>query len=202
MIVAPYVMVFPNALSSDVCRSIIQKFEDDAKAARRPGKFGGGIGTVNLAVKNSTDLSLCDVMSDEDWRDIDTALYQSLSRHVDTYVSYINDAFHANLRNDTLFDRGYQIQKYDQCKGMYNYHNDALVYKDQSERLISFIWYLNTVNVGGETEFVNPVLRVKPQIGQLLLFPATWTFVHRGCVPQSSEKYIVTGWMCRPSMSI
>ena len=32
-------------------------------------------------------------------------------------------------------------------------------------------------------------------MGKLLIFPATWTYMHRGNVPISEDKYIVTGWL-------
>jgi hypothetical protein len=55
------------------------------------------------------------------------------------------------------------------------------------------LWYLNTVNDGGETEILGDII-VKPEAGKLLLFPASWTFPHRGKMPISEDKYIVTGW--------
>ena len=37
-------------------------------------------------------------------------------------------------------------------------------------------------------------IKVKPEKGLTLIWPADWTFTHRG-VPSSTEtKYIVTGW--------
>jgi hypothetical protein len=51
------------------------------------------------------------------------------------------------------------------------------------------------VNEGGETEFFNGRIKIKPEKGKLLLFPSTWTFMHKGNTPISSNKYIVTGWL-------
>jgi hypothetical protein len=62
-------------------------------------------------------------------------------------------------------------------------------------RLLTFIWYLNTVENGGETEFFNGRIKIKPEKGKLLLFPSTWTYNHKGNIPISSDKYIVTGWV-------
>ena len=63
----------------------------------------------------------------------------------------------------------------------------------QQYRVITFLWYLNTVEEGGETELLGSV-NIKPERGKLLLFPASWTFPHRGKMPISHDKYIVTGW--------
>ena len=60
--------------------------------------------------------------------------------------------------------------------------------------LITYLFYLNTIEEGGETEFIDGT-KIKPETGKLLIFPATWTYEHRGNVPISSNKYICTGWL-------
>ena len=59
-------------------------------------------------------------------------------------------------------------------------------------RIVTFLFYLNDVEEGGETFFYNG--KVKPEAGKLILFPATWTYNHKGNMPISNDKYIVTGW--------
>ena len=58
-----------------------------------------------------------------------------------------------------------------------------------------YLFYLNDVNEGGETEFLHCGVSLKPVKGTLVYFPTNFPFVHRGNVPISSDKYIVTGWM-------
>jgi hypothetical protein len=36
---------------------------------------------------------------------------------------------------------------------------------------------------------------IKPKSGKLLIFPACWTYPHRGTMPISDDKYIITGWI-------
>ena len=85
------------------------------------------------------------------------------------------------------------IQKYQKNKGKYVYHNDAS-FESTKYRVITYIWYLNDVEEGGETEFFGEYC-VKPEKGKLVLFPASWTFPHCGKIPISHDKYIVTGWL-------
>ena len=54
--------------------------------------------------------------------------------------------------------------------------------------------YLNTVNDGGETEFIYQKLKVKPETGLTLIWGADWTFTHRGITSKTETKYITTGW--------
>ena len=74
--------------------------------------------------------------------------------------------------------------------------NDDFVIDEKKKkyRVITFIWYLNNVEEGGETEFWKDY-NIKPTTGKLVLFPASWTFPHRGKMPISDDKYIITGWI-------
>ena len=60
-----------------------------------------------------------------------------------------------------------------------------------ARRFLVFFVYLNDVDFGGETEFPELNLTISPVCGTILVFPATWTFLHRGNVPISNDKYIL-----------
>jgi hypothetical protein len=67
--------------------------------------------------------------------------------------------------------------------------------REVSNRLLTFILYLNDVEEGGETEFLYYPKRVKPKQGTIILFPGYMTHTHRGNQSLSNEKYIITGWV-------
>ena len=76
----------------------------------------------------------------------------------------------------------------------FDWHNDFYATTTQNElRVLTFIWYLNDVDEGGETEFVNGVV-ITPRVGRLAVFPAEFTAAHRGVTPVSGTKWIATGW--------
>ena len=54
--------------------------------------------------------------------------------------------------------------------------------------------YLNNVTDAGGTEFYHQQLTVQPVKGLTLVWPADWTFTHRGVPSPTQEKRIVTGW--------
>ena len=59
------------------------------------------------------------------------------------------------------------------------------------------VWtiYLNDMPDGeGETEFLFQKFRYKPQKGDIVIFPASFTHTHRGNPPYTRTKYIATGW--------
>ena len=63
-----------------------------------------------------------------------------------------------------------------------------------NNRHLVFMTYLNDVDDQGETEFVHQKIRIKPQKGLTVIWPADWTYTHRGIASMSQNKYIVTGW--------
>lgn len=62
-------------------------------------------------------------------------------------------------------------------------------------RILAFMTYLNDVEEGGETSFHYYDLKVKPQKGKTLIWPAEWTHAHTGGLVKQGSKYIVTGWI-------
>jgi len=68
---------------------------------------------------------------------------------------------------------------------------------------VTFLWYLTThdpIAHGGGTAF-HPLAGdggkiVVPERGKLILFPATWTYIHMGLpLFRGDPKYICTGWL-------
>ena len=46
----------------------------------------------------------------------------------------------------------------------------------------------------GETEFHFQKVKIKPKKGLSLIWPADFTYTHRGIPSPTQEKYIATGW--------
>ena len=65
-------------------------------------------------------------------------------------------------------------------------------------RVFAWMTYLNDVEDGGETFFEHYNLKIKPEIGKTLIWPAEWTHSHKGEVLNNGLKYIITGWMHFP----
>ena len=38
--------------------------------------------------------------------------------------------------------------------------------------------------------------KVKPEVGKLIIHPASWPYIHKGYMPESDDKYILTTWLC------
>jgi len=57
------------------------------------------------------------------------------------------------------------------------------------------MYFLNDVERGGETEFYYQDTKVKPKKGTMVIAPAGFTHTHKGSVPETEDKYIVTSWI-------
>ena len=53
---------------------------------------------------------------------------------------------------------------------------------------------MNTIEEGGETEFLYINKRIKAEQGRLIIFPASFTHTHRGNPPIGQDKYIIATW--------
>ena len=86
-----------------------------------------------------------------------------------------------------------KIQKTEKGQGYHKWHCEMMDASSRNRFMVISL-YLNTVQ-GGETEFLNQSLRVEPVKNRFVVFPATYTHVHRGNPPLSGTKYIITGWV-------
>jgi hypothetical protein len=73
----------------------------------------------------------------------------------------------------------------------WHYDNNGFVVMEREFVITS---YLNDVHNGGETEFLYQGVRVKPEKGKTVVFPAGYTHMHRGNPPIGGTKYIATTW--------
>ena len=183
----PYYYINKNALTKETCQTIIQMFEE---SEQHQGKTMIGL---DLEIKKTYEVNI----RGDKWQEIDIIISNVLTNSINEYAEQINITTNNKfilqyLYNNKVTDSGYQIQKYIKGNGYYKWHNDSLINSIESCRIVTFLFYLNDVEEGGETYFYNG--KVKPEAGKLILFPATWTYNHKGNMPISNDKYIVTGW--------
>ena len=182
-----YIYEKENSLNRELCQQIINYFE--TSSFKNDGVTQAGL---NKEIKDTTDLHFA--MEPVLFKDIDSILWNELSKNLYEYIEKINkNCFHLTAKKYT--DTGFQIQKYIKNTGKYVYHHDSKIeFEEKQNRILTFLWYLNDVEEGGETEFFGSY-KIKPKCGKIVLFPSTWTFPHCGKTPISSDKYIITGWI-------
>jgi|TARA_R110000823_G_C15691103_1_gene475369 Rps23 Pro-64 3,4-dihydroxylase Tpa1-like proline 4-hydroxylase len=187
-----YVYVAKNVVPCDLCEKIIEKFERD------PNKCQGKLAydTINYNLKKTIDLQY-DYENDPEWKSIDGKLDMYLQTAFYEYTKYLYENVTPSLVISDIMHRenvrsGFQIQKYN-IGDYFDWHIDDL---KEKRRLMSYIIYLNTLKKedGGYTEFFNSK-KIQPIAGDILFFPATWTYPHRGAPLKDKVKYIATGFI-------
>ena len=108
---------------------------------------------------------------------------------------YIDEYPESNSLSPFIIMEGTNIQRYHPSEGFYGWHceRDGSVPLIQDRHLV-FMTYLNDIEDEGETEFLYQKLKIKPKKGLTIIWPADWTFTHRGITSPTETKYIVTGW--------
>jgi hypothetical protein len=199
-----YIYINESSLSKELCDEIMYKYS--IEPGRRPGCTFGG---VVPDVKDTVDYTI--EMNNPNWSRIRDTLIVELINNIEIYISRLDTPSYnslpskidnSNIKNNfkelyinDLFFETLMVQRYESNKGRYVYHNDgSFEPKEKRHRVLTYIWYLNDVEEGGETLFWDNY-KIKPEKGKLVLFPAAWNFPHSGLMPISNDKYIITGWV-------
>ena len=77
--------------------------------------------------------------------------------------------------------------------GFHQWHYENAAFCTATRRFVVQA-YLNTIDEGGETEFLYQNRRINAVQGTVVIWPAGFTHVHRGNPPIGQDKYILTTW--------
>lgn len=217
-----FIEIYDNALSPELCQQLISHFEQSQHL--RPGLTSGGLDpskklSTDLYLNEHTEYQslltqITQATTDyaaEYFRKYHFALIGPMAltiRHPSTgqAVALTHENFEEFGRDKVadymkaLFRIGaIQMQKYDAGKGNYGYwHSEVYPQKPHNEalhRALLFMFYLNDVTEGGETEFYYQKQNITPKAGRMVIAPAYFTHTHRGLIPVSNDKYILTSWI-------
>ena len=181
-----FIKVYDDVIDETSCKELIKKFEDEHEVFETVHEEDGdnaiSFEQLNLYVAG--------------W---DTAQRGLLDLFQDYIVHYKIDC---NVYDKMWPEKyGYEavrMKRYlDNDYDRFDPHVDVLNY-ETSRRFLAFFIYLNDVEEGGETKFLNIntpgtyiPYEVKPKRGRLLMFPPTWQYYHAGLKPVSGYKYII-----------
>ena len=181
-----------NIENNDLCKEMITFFEEN-KNLQKSGFTGSG---VSPTLKKTTDLSV----QPHNLKDLKFQLFNNYFEVLHKcFLDYQNQwPFLKAIIKDT--DIGsFNVQRYSPGDHFAKIHSERQDLQN-SHRVFAWMTYLNDVNDGdgGKTYYSHYDIRVKPEIGKTLIWPAEWTHAHAGEILNSGLKYIVTGWMHFP----
>ncbi len=210
-----FIGIYPNAASADFCERAIQHFEwlqkTQANWSTKRVHDRQLYGSPKIW-KDDSSYSMHNHLStpthsvnyypetadpSAELMDLDYPIMQEWSSIAFQCYQYYKQEHHC------LTDPGFgahrlspfaKIQKSEVGQGYHLWHCEtgALVY---SRRIVVVALYLNTVEEGGETEFLVQHVRKSPEQGTMVMFPAGWTHPHRGNPPLNEAKYFLTSWI-------
>jgi len=165
-----------------LCENIQTWFDNQEHVEGRLGN-----GNVDKEIKDSRDFRL-------DNPDLYVPYMQELQRVLNEYIELYPRCNETAPYSISDFPN---IQRYDPPTGNFNFwHAERGISQYTANRHLVFMTYLNTIQDEGATEFLHQNLEVYPEKGATLIWPADWTFTHKGAPVQENYKYIVTGWFC------
>jgi hypothetical protein len=145
-----------------------------------------------------------DVLIIPDVKDSIDCILENDQQLTEEYINYLQEAVelyiekypYCNNTSPWSVVQNINVQHYIPPNGgFHKFHCERSVANHaNTNRHLVFMTYLNDVVDGGETEFYHQKAKVKPVKGLTLIWPADWTFTHRGLPSLTEEKYIVTGW--------
>lgn len=217
-----FIDIIDDTLPDELCQSLIRRFETDPHVA--PGRTGAGIDSAKKRsrditldgrpewqdahkaliqysyphIRNYLDKHPMLLMGAVSPQVLDPSSQQPVTLTPDNYAT----AGKANL--DALVQHFYRsgyinLQHYQQGRGGYpHWHSEIYPQAPHNEplhRVLLWMFYLNDVEEGGETEFYYQKARIAPRRGRMVIAPAGFTHTHRGNVPLSGDKYIATSWV-------
>lgn len=166
---------------TSICDKIIEYYTSN------PSKYEG---TSGLGVDKSNKDSLDCIFEDADLfaEYTSTCLRPAVEEYVKRYI-YAHEYAAWNVVEKV------GIQYYKPGAGYHAWHTERCVGKvPNAARHLVFMTYLNDVTDCGETEWYYQKLKVQPRKGLTVIWPADWTFTHRGVTSPTQDKYVVTGW--------
>ena len=86
-----------------------------------------------------------------------------------------------------------QLQKTPRTGGYHMWHCEHSL--RSASRAVFVQLYLNTIEEGGETEFLYQSKRINAVQGRLLMCPAGYTHTHRGNPPLKGDKFTINSWI-------
>jgi len=166
-----------DSLTETICDEIIEKFDSECNC------------------KKKIDIPI-DMQNDSIFSNMKDIVLNEINKHINIYYENLNNnIFFFDKVHDTKTIDKFVIKKYKKNDCCSMYHNDYLIdFQNKKSRILTFIFFLNTIDEGGEIEFFG-YHKIKPEKGKIIIFPSEWFFPYSEKISISDDKYVIKGWI-------
>ena len=180
--------------NKNLCNEIVSFFEGNKDLSKEGTTTLG----KNIKAKKTTDITITP-------KDLEKPKFEIFKKYFkelhNCYVDYQKQWPFVKSIFSSVDIGVFNIQKYNPGDHFSHLHCERTSL-NSLHRLFAFMTYLNDVEDGGKTSFDYYGIKIKPEIGKTLIWPAEWTHAHTGEVLKIGTKYIVTGWLHFPVKEI
>jgi prolyl 4-hydroxylase len=176
-----FIHIYENALEPNVCEFLISLFDQTEQLHEKH---------ENQGKPNFTQLNLTEHRElSPDVNKVHTHIIKKIFEYRDKYYEFVDNRV---FPEEHSFEQ-FRIKKYNPGgDDRFDTHVDVTNH-ESARRFLSFLWYLNDVEVGGNTVFKD--VTIQPKKGTLIVFPPLWMFPHKGEPPISGPKYIMSAYL-------
>ena len=182
-----FIEVYDGALSKKECEILIGQFEKSDKLFR---------GTTTKGYLPDAKKCIEYYYRFDENNIVSNILRPKLCSYLDKYVSgqrFSNDKNALDVIDKWKYSNNYQIQKYDgDDDGYKQWHCEHGSNEENGRRILAWMFYLNDAKCGTEFAYFP---KVNAKMGRLVIWPSSWTHLHKGVIPNKGIKYIATGWV-------
>ena len=181
--------IYKEKISEEVVNGILDFYNTQTIFEKWPGETidDNGGGMVDPGIKDSMDNPVFIGITDTRVRDFTGEVNRVMNNYVDRFPLCAKT-------NVFKMEEFFNLQYYKPGGGYHMWHCERQS-SSRSNTYRHMVWmtYLNDVPDGG-TEWFHQDLYVPAEKGMTVIWPADWTFHHRGRKSDTSEKIIATGW--------
>ena len=176
-----------NINDENICKNRIDFFEKNNDLQTK-GQTSSG---VNEEVKKSTDITI----NPNDLKKEGYSAFNDYFKNLnECFMDYKEQYPFLNTFLKKVHIGHFNVQKYLVGDHFARLHSERTSL-NSLHRIFAWMTYLNDVDDGGTTDFDYYKIKIKPETGKTLIWPAEWTHAHTGSILKSGSKYIITGWM-------
>jgi hypothetical protein len=199
-----FIKIYDGVLAEELCQKIITAFDSDDEFYL--DSYTGTLGTPPENARtgyqnhrNAIELNCTKRAAvAPKWNGI-MRVMNNHAAHL--YKRYYNDLIKDGYPKELLFKpvtlEQFRMHRYDPGTHYYKQHIDSIE-ATSCKRMLVLLYYLNTVDEGGETSFETIDLKVTPVQGRVCIAPTWFGYPHTAEMPISNPKYMIKTYIHYP----